>query len=107
MLALLWPLVVVPGALRQLRAHLDRRRPQQAQHSHIMLTVSQASGAARRFSGLRTGVAPERAPCAAQVGAALSMVYCSGCPVMFVGVGQTYPDLTRLNVKAVVRSLLK
>ena len=42
-----------------------------------------------------------------QVGAALSMVYCSGCPIMFVGVGQTYPDLTRLNIKQVVRSLLK
>ena len=35
------------------------------------------------------------------------MVYCSGCPIMFVGVGQTYTDLTRLNVKQVVRSLLK
>ena len=41
-----------------------------------------------------------------QVGAALSMVYTSGAPIMFVGCGQTYPDLTRLNVKAVVRSLL-
>ncbi|KAK9799811.1 hypothetical protein WJX73_001989 [Symbiochloris irregularis] len=42
-----------------------------------------------------------------KVGAALSMVYTSGAPIMFVGCGQTYPDLTRLNVKAVVRSLLK
>ena len=42
-----------------------------------------------------------------QVGAALSMVYTSGAPIMFVGCGQTYPDLTRLNVKSVVRSLLK
>lgn len=42
-----------------------------------------------------------------KVGAALSMVYTSGAPVMFVGCGQTYVDLKRLNVKAVVHSLLK
>ena len=46
-------------------------------------------------------------PRAAQVGAALSMVYSSGAPIMFVGCGQTYVDLKRLNVKSVVRSLLK
>ena len=45
--------------------------------------------------------------CCAQVGAALSMVYTSGAPIMFCGVGQTYVDLKRLNVKSVVRSLLK
>lgn len=42
-----------------------------------------------------------------KVGAALSMVYTSGAPVMFVGVGQTYKDLTRLKTKEVVNSLLK
>jgi signal recognition particle receptor subunit alpha len=42
-----------------------------------------------------------------KVGAALSMVYVSGAPIMFVGCGQTYVDLKRLNVKSVVRSLLK
>lgn len=42
-----------------------------------------------------------------QVGAALSMVYSSGAPIMFVGCGQTYVDLKKLNVKSVVRSLLK
>jgi SRP54-type protein, GTPase domain len=42
-----------------------------------------------------------------QVGAALSMVYTSGAPIMFCGVGQTYVDLKRLNVKSVVHSLLK
>ena len=42
-----------------------------------------------------------------QVGAALSMVYTSGAPIIFVGCGQTYQDLKRLNVKSVVRSLLK
>jgi len=41
------------------------------------------------------------------VGAALSMVYTSGAPIMFCGVGQTYVDLRRLNVKSVVHSLLK
>lgn len=42
-----------------------------------------------------------------KVGAALSMVYTSGAPIMFVGCGQTYVDLKRLNVQSVVRSLLK
>ncbi len=42
-----------------------------------------------------------------QVGAALSMVYTSGAPVMFVGCGQTYVDLKKLNIKSVVKSLLK
>ncbi len=46
-------------------------------------------------------------PGAVQVGAALSMVYTSGAPIMFVGCGQTYVDLKRLNVKSVVNSLLK
>jgi signal recognition particle receptor subunit alpha len=41
-----------------------------------------------------------------KVGAALSMVYRSGIPVVFLGVGQKYPDLRKLNVAAVVRSLL-
>ncbi|KAF8073223.1 Srpra [Scenedesmus sp. PABB004] len=41
-----------------------------------------------------------------KVGAALSMVYASGAPVMFVGCGQTYVDLKKLNVRAVVNSLL-
>lgn len=42
-----------------------------------------------------------------KVGAALSMVYTSGAPIVFVGCGQTYVDLKRLNVKSVVSSLLK
>jgi len=42
-----------------------------------------------------------------KVGAALSMVYTSGAPIVFVGCGQTYVDLKRLNVKSVVTSLLK
>ena len=42
-----------------------------------------------------------------KVGAALSMVYTSGAPIVFVGCGQTYIDLKKLNVKSVVNSLLK
>eukprot|EP00123_Amoebidium_parasiticum_P013944 comp22239_c0_seq1/m.32804 comp22239_c0_seq1/g.32804 ORF comp22239_c0_seq1/g.32804 comp22239_c0_seq1/m.32804 type:complete len:623 (-) comp22239_c0_seq1:171-2039(-) len=42
-----------------------------------------------------------------KVGAAISMTYTTGQPVVFVGVGQTYTDLRRLNVKAVVHALLK
>jgi signal recognition particle receptor subunit alpha len=41
-----------------------------------------------------------------KVGAALSMVYTSSAPVMFVGTGQTYTDLKRFNPKTVVKSLL-
>ncbi|XP_078438794.1 signal recognition particle receptor alpha subunit family protein [Wolffia australiana] len=42
-----------------------------------------------------------------KVGAALSMVYISGSPVMFVGCGQSYADLKKLNVKSIVKTLLK
>ncbi len=42
-----------------------------------------------------------------QVGAAVSMTYITGQPIVFVGTGQTYVDLKNLNAKAVVHSLLK
>lgn len=42
-----------------------------------------------------------------KVGAALSMVYTSSSPVMFVGCGQSYTDLKKLNVKSIVKTLLK
>jgi hypothetical protein len=42
-----------------------------------------------------------------QVGAAISMTYITGQPIVFVGTGQTYTDLRNLNAKAVVNSLLK
>eukprot|EP00276_Gloeochaete_wittrockiana_P023837 CAMPEP_0184368430 /NCGR_PEP_ID=MMETSP1089-20130417/161657_1 /TAXON_ID=38269 ORGANISM="Gloeochaete wittrockiana, Strain SAG46.84" /NCGR_SAMPLE_ID=MMETSP1089 /ASSEMBLY_ACC=CAM_ASM_000445 /LENGTH=673 /DNA_ID=CAMNT_0026710709 /DNA_START=601 /DNA_END=2623 /DNA_ORIENTATION=+ len=42
-----------------------------------------------------------------KVGAALSMVYTTGQPIMFVGCGQRYTDLRKLSVKTVVRALLK
>ena len=42
-----------------------------------------------------------------QVGAAISMTYTTGQPIVFVGTGQTYTDIRNLNVRAVVNALLK
>jgi len=42
-----------------------------------------------------------------KVGAAISMVYTTGQPIVFVGTGQEYPDLKVLNVKKIVSILLK
>eukprot|EP00054_Salpingoeca_dolichothecata_P009120 m.51626 g.51626 ORF g.51626 m.51626 type:complete len:634 (-) comp18176_c0_seq1:145-2046(-) len=42
-----------------------------------------------------------------KVGAAISMTYTTGQPIVFIGTGQNYPDLKRLNVKSVVQSLLR
>mmetsp|Transcript_78161 Transcript_78161/g.210376 ORF Transcript_78161/g.210376 Transcript_78161/m.210376 type:complete len:511 (+) Transcript_78161:357-1889(+) len=42
-----------------------------------------------------------------KVGAAVSMVYVTGQPVIFVGVGQTYTDLKKLNVRNIVKLLLR
>ncbi|KAH9509272.1 hypothetical protein Btru_046647 [Bulinus truncatus] len=42
-----------------------------------------------------------------KVGAAISMTYTTGQPIVFVGTGQTYSDLRNLNAKAVVSALLK
>ncbi len=41
-----------------------------------------------------------------KVGAAVSMVYRTSIPIVYLGVGQQYPDLRKLNVGAVVRALL-
>ncbi|KAJ9444104.1 Signal recognition particle receptor subunit alpha-like protein [Diplonema papillatum] len=41
-----------------------------------------------------------------KVGAAISMVYESGQPIVFVGVGQDYQDLRQLNPAVVVQTLL-
>jgi signal recognition particle receptor subunit alpha len=41
-----------------------------------------------------------------KVGAALSMVYQTSIPVVYLGTGQAYPDLKKLNVKAVLDALL-
>ncbi|KAI6212516.1 Signal recognition particle receptor subunit alpha-like protein [Aphelenchoides besseyi] len=42
-----------------------------------------------------------------KVGAAVSMTYITGQPIVFVGTGQTYNDLKSLNANAVVNILLK
>lgn len=42
-----------------------------------------------------------------KVGAAVSMAHISGKPIIFVGTGQTYTDLRKLNVELVVDCLLK
>ncbi|KAI0982560.1 hypothetical protein GJ496_001374 [Pomphorhynchus laevis] len=42
-----------------------------------------------------------------KVGAAVSMCYTTGKPVVFVGTGQTYSDLKNLNANAVVNALMK
>ncbi|GAU96860.1 hypothetical protein RvY_08236 [Ramazzottius varieornatus] len=42
-----------------------------------------------------------------KVGAAVSMAYTTGQPIVFVGTGQTYTDLKNLNTKAVVNALMK
>lgn len=41
-----------------------------------------------------------------KVGAALSMVYVTGQPIVFVGTGQKYPNLRKLQVKEVVKALV-
>ena len=41
-----------------------------------------------------------------KVGAALSLVYITGEPIVFVGVGERYTDLRSLNVKDVARVLM-
>jgi signal recognition particle receptor subunit alpha len=42
-----------------------------------------------------------------KVGAAVSMVYETGQPVVLVGVGQTYTDLKKLNAHNIVKLLLR
>lgn len=41
-----------------------------------------------------------------KVGTALSLVYSTSKPILFVGVGQKYPNLKQLNVNTVVHALL-
>ncbi|KAJ1732415.1 hypothetical protein LPJ61_002053 [Coemansia biformis] len=42
-----------------------------------------------------------------RVGAALSMTFITGKPIVFVGTGQTYTDLRKMNVAQVIRALLR
>ena len=41
-----------------------------------------------------------------KVGTALNMVYTTGKPIVFVGVGQKYPHLKKLNVQTVISALM-
>jgi len=41
-----------------------------------------------------------------KVGAAISMTYATGKPIIFVGTGQKYPNLKKLNIPFVVKMLL-
>jgi len=41
-----------------------------------------------------------------KVGAALSMVYAAGKPIVFIGTGERYHNIKKLNVETVVNSLL-
>ncbi|CAN8065985.1 unnamed protein product [Agarophyton chilense] len=42
-----------------------------------------------------------------KVGAAVSLVYATGLPIDFVGVGQTYTDLRRVDARSLVNALLR
>lgn len=42
-----------------------------------------------------------------KVGTAVSLVYSSGLPIVFLGTGQHYTDLKKLNIGAVVKALLR
>jgi len=42
-----------------------------------------------------------------KVGSAVSMVYTTGVPIVFIGTGQHYTDLKKLNVSSVVNTLLR
>lgn len=41
-----------------------------------------------------------------KVGTALNMVYTTGKPIVFVGIGQKYPHLKKLNVQTVIQALM-
>lgn len=41
-----------------------------------------------------------------KVGTALNMVYTTGKPIVFVGIGQKYPHLKKLNVQTVISALM-
>lgn len=42
-----------------------------------------------------------------KVGAAISMTYQTGHPIVFVGTGQTYQDLKKMNAHSLVKLLLR
>ncbi len=42
-----------------------------------------------------------------KIGTAISMVFCSGAPIAFLGVGQQYTDLKKLDIRKLVKKLLQ
>jgi len=42
-----------------------------------------------------------------KVGAAISMVYSTGQPIVFLGTGQHYTDIKKMNVHTIIKTLLK
>jgi signal recognition particle receptor subunit alpha len=42
-----------------------------------------------------------------KVGAALSMTFVTGQPILFLGTGQTYTDLKKPNIEEIVEALMK
>lgn len=41
-----------------------------------------------------------------KIGAAISMVYSTGKPIVFMGIGEKYPNLKKMNINTVINSLL-
>jgi len=42
-----------------------------------------------------------------KVGAAISMVYTTGQPILFLGTGQQYTDLKKMHIPTVVKALMR
>ncbi len=72
--------------------------------NRALLEYSTGPGPARQIDGLllsKLDTVDDR------VGAALSMTFVTGAPVLFAGVGQTYTDLRRLHAPIFVTMLVK
>ncbi|KAI5124344.1 hypothetical protein M0805_008951 [Coniferiporia weirii] len=67
---------------------------------------SSASGVTGRGRGIDGMLVTKWDTVDDKVGAALSMTYVTGQPIIFVGCGQTYTDLRQLRVSNVVQALL-
>lgn len=77
---------------------------QLSKFNEALVRLSKASGTERSIDGI---VLTKFDTIDDKVGAALSMVYTVGAPIVFLGVGQHYPDLKQMNPAVIVRSLLR
>lgn len=84
----------------------DKVRPPILLPIWFLLHVSGLSFATAKEAS-RHSTLPPAAFSSLQVGAAISMTYITGQPIVFVGTGQTYNDLRSLNARAVVGALMK